>query len=97
MIGPISAGMQAVLAGQQGAGWYIPVGFSATYAFHAIERIYTHRNGSFLQAWTGVLDLAMHPDVAGILSGGIEMSSPVVRLGISRRCIRSFVGHLSYV
>jgi WD40 repeat protein len=95
------AGMQAVLAGQQGAGWYIPSSVSQRRMLRSAYQTHIYSLGTDpSQAWTGVLDLAMHPDGKRILSGGHwSDGGSVVRLWDiqAKRCIRSFVVHSSYV
>jgi WD40 repeat protein len=92
------AGMQAVVASQQEAGWYISSSVSQRRMLRSAYRTHIHSLGTDLShKWTGILCLAMHPDGKRILSGGNgrEGDSTIVRLWDvqAKRCIRSFVGH----
>jgi hypothetical protein len=95
------AGMQAVVTGQQKAGWYFPSSVSQRRMLRSAYRTHIYSLGTDpSQAWTGVLALAMHPDGKRMLSGGHgrQGDSTIVRLWDvqARRCIRSFVGHSKY-
>jgi WD40 repeat protein len=91
-------GMQAVVAGQHVARWLIPPSVSQRRMLWSAYRTHIYSLGTDpSQEWTGVLDLAMHPNGERLPSGGHghEFGSTSVRLWDVRakRCIRSFVGH----
>jgi WD40 repeat protein len=96
------AGMQALATGQQEAGWYIPSSISHRRMLRSAYRTHIYSLGTDpSQEWTGVISLAMHPDGKRMLSGGHgnERDSTVLRLWDiqAKRCIRSFIGHSTYV
>jgi WD40 repeat protein len=91
-------GMQAVVRGQHVPRWYIPSSVSQRRMLRSAYRTHIYSLGTDpSERWTGVLDLAMHPDGKRMLSGGHgdEGDSTSVRLWDvqAKRCIRSFVGH----
>jgi hypothetical protein len=88
-------GMQAVVAGQQKAGWYIPSSVSQRRMLRSAYRTHIYSFGTDpSQECTGVLDLAMHSDGNRMLSKGRGDKGLRLWDVQAKCCIRSFVGEI---